>query len=92
MLWDLGIVCANDTQTQHKFLSQFPPGDGVGDACEGDLDGDGVSDEVDICPENKHLQKADFQDHTTVLLTSPDETNPLDPTWNIRNNVSLLPE
>lgn len=82
------MVCATDTQDQHKFLSQFPPGDGVGDACEGDLDGDGVSDEVDICPENKHLQKADFQDHTTVLL-SRGEVNP---TWNIRNNVSLLPE
>ena len=56
----------------------------MGDACEGDLDGDGVSDEVDICPENMHLQKADFQDYTPVLL-NPDR---IAPTWSISNNVS----
>lgn len=79
------LVCANDTVPQHKFYLTLPPGNGVGDACEGDLDGDGVSNEVDICPENMHLQKADFQEFTSVLL-SPETFNP---TWTISNNVSL---
>ena len=41
-------------------------GNQIGDACEGDTDGDGVSDKVDTCPKLASLAKTDFSRHFIV--------------------------
>ena len=39
-----------------------------GDICMDDYDGDGVSDEEDICPENKYISRTDFENIETMDL------------------------
>ena len=63
------------------FLSENP----VGDACVGDFDGDGVSDDFDLCPNVKHLNKTSFTHHFTVDLY-PGHSDPI-PVWRVAKNV-----
>ena len=41
---------------------------GVGDACWGDSDGEGVTDNVDLCPYNPSVQDTSFRQHTVINL------------------------
>lgn len=67
----------------------FPSGDGVGNACEDDTDGDGVPDVMDVCPMNADIQKTDFRDSMPVLLSpDPNGYTNRNPVWRINNNVS----
>ena len=40
----------------------------IGDACEGDFDGDGVPDEIDNCPNSNVISLTDFRGMQTVDL------------------------
>ena len=44
------------------------PGNQVGDACELDTDGDGLSDELDHCPKNPSIGYTDFRDYFEVEM------------------------
>lgn len=63
-------------------------GNGVGDACEGDFDGDGVPDSVDTCPRNAKLFKTDFTDYEPISL-DPSGRQQVDPLWKVVDNVSI---
>lgn len=63
--------------------------DGVGDACTGDFDADGVPDSVDNCPQNAKIFNTDFTDYIPVLL-DPRGTEQVDPQWKILDNVSIF--
>lgn len=69
----------------------------IGDACEMDLDGDGILESVDsdgdkhidsedIAPENKHIHRTDFSQHMTVPLTTGLDVS--SPKWQVKGNVS----
>ena len=66
----------------------FPSANPVGDACVGDFDGDGVSDDFDHCPNVKHLNKTSFTHHFTVDLF-PGHSDPI-PVWRVAKNVWKL--
>ena len=60
-------------------------GDGTGDACEGDEDGDGTRDDVDPCPLNGKITTTDFRKFQIVnLLSAAQKLN-----WIILNQVSV---
>ena len=46
-------------------------GNGIGDACENDCDGDGVLDSVDAAPCNRFLTKDNLQQYMVVKLSNP---------------------
>ena len=43
-------------------------GDGVGDACQNDEDGDGVIDSSDACPKNSGVTATDFSQFQLIYL------------------------
>ena len=45
-------------------------GNGRGDACENDFDGDGISDLVDNCPNNGKITGTDFRGIQDITLVS----------------------
>lgn len=53
---------------------------GVGDACKGDFDGDGVGDDDDVCPDNRRIYATDFRAYQTVVL-DPEGDSQNDPHW-----------
>lgn len=57
---------------------------GVGDACRGDFDGDGVPDALDVCPDNRKVYATDFRAYQTVVL-DPEGDSQIDPHWVIYN-------
>ena len=65
-----------------------PLGDGVGDACEGDNDGDWIEDNVEICPDNKFISQTNFNNYQTIDLDPTDDSTQPDPKWVILANVS----
>ena len=65
-----------------------PLGDGVGDACEGDNDGDGIADNVDICPDNYFISQTDFKNYQTIDLDPNTDSTQPDPRWVILADVS----
>ena len=69
-----------------------PLGDGVGDACEGDNDGDGIADNVDICPDNILISQTDFKNYQTIDLDPNTDSTQPDPKWVILADVSHKPE
>ena len=74
--------------TQHVvMILHMPLGNGVGDECEGDMDGDGTSDEVDVCPMNAKIQQTDFS--RGFLRVSLDPSGRNKPFWMINDNVSI---
>ena len=64
-------------------------GDGRGDACEDDTDGDGYPDHFDVCPDNGDLHSTDFRAFQTVIL-DPEGDAQIDPQWIILNDVCVL--
>ena len=43
-------------------------GDGVGDACQDDCDGDSIMDSEDVCPCNGAVSKTDFRAMKSIVL------------------------
>ncbi|KAK2154499.1 hypothetical protein LSH36_267g03076 [Paralvinella palmiformis] len=56
----------------------------IGDLCEGDSDGDGVPDTIDVCPDNGEIQMTDFRAYQTVVL-DPEGDSQIDPNWVVLN-------
>ena len=53
-------------------------GNGIGDACEGDTDGDGSADSVDVCPRRPGLSVTDLRPYDAVDVDPalPTSTHP----------------
>ncbi len=73
-------------------------GNGNGDACEMDRDGDGVLDAVDSdgdkvfdsmdnAPANKLISRTDFTRYMSVPLSSG--SRPISPRWTVHGNVRI---
>ena len=61
-------------------------GDGRGDACQNDFDGDGVIDAEDNCPVNPLISQTNF---TSYLNISVDFRPSTAPEWIITDQVSV---
>lgn len=48
--------------------------DGKGDACATDYDGDGISDESDVCPHNNKITKTSFFNAIPIKLDKAEQT------------------
>ena len=57
--------------------------------CDGDYDGDGQPDLIDVCPDNGDVQATDFRAYQTVVL-DPEGDSQIDPNWVILNQVQKL--
>ena len=67
----------------HGAMS-LSPGDGIGDRCDLDNDGDGINDDEDVCPDNGLVKATDFRSYQTVVL-DPEGESQIDPNWVILN-------
>ncbi len=56
--------------------------DGVGDACQDDLDGDGARDVIDACPHDAHCVNTDFSDVQLINLLPGSQDHPM---WEVRD-------
>ena len=54
----------------HKIYQEDIDGDGVGDLCLANLDGDDLPDSLDACPRNKIIQNTDFRYSKQTTLTT----------------------
>ena len=70
---------------RHVTLFQSA-GDGVGDDCSVDYDGDRIPDTQDACPNNKDTAGTDFRGLQTVIL-DPYGDSQVDPEWKVYNEV-----
>ena len=59
-------------------------GDGRGDICQDDQDGDDIMDFMDNCPNNSKIYATDFRTYQTVVL-DPHGDSQIDPNWVIYN-------
>ena len=59
-------------------------GDGKGDICQDDQDGDNIVDFMDNCPNNSKIYATDFRTYQTVVL-DPHGDSQIDPNWVIYN-------
>jgi len=61
-------------------------GNGKGDACDPDFDGDTVVDGSDVCPEDPGIYATNFKDYFHVML-DPIGSSQVDPEWEVLNDV-----
>ena len=59
-------------------------GDGVGDACTDDCDGDTVIDELDVCPCNGDIVSTDFRAMQLIDMGENSYSQP-HPVWELKN-------
>jgi syndecan 4 len=83
------ILCNCFTAKDNCWLVYNPDqtdldGNGIGDACQDDHDGDGELDSNDNCPNNSNIWKTDFTTYQTVVL-DPEGDSQVDPHWVIYN-------
>ena len=62
-------------------------GDGKGDICQDDQDGDNIVDFMDNCPNNSKIYATDFRTYQTVVL-DPHGDSQIDPNWVIYNKAT----
>lgn len=60
-------------------------GDGVGDLCQNNTDGDPFDNLYDNCPNNSLIYRTDFSKYQTVVL-DPEGDSQIDPNWEIYNH------
>ena len=73
-------------KNKYMYAISFNPltGNGRGDACDHDNDGDGYPDVEDVCPDNSQIFRTDFRAYQTVVL-DPEGESQIDPNWIILN-------
>ena len=71
------------------FTQFILTGDGRGDPCQNDSDGDGVPDVDDVCPHNSLIFKTDFRRLQQVAM-SPYEPYPQLPKWMVDKKVIVV--
>lgn len=67
-------------------LSLLPTGNGLGDPCDGDFDGDKITDYEDACSINHHVTHTDFSRLQKIDL-SPFERSSKPPVWAVDSTV-----
>lgn len=60
-------------------------GNGIGDTCEDDFDGDGVSNEEDACPKNSQVTTTDLKNQNMKVDLAKSTSQPA---WMLLDNVS----
>ena len=88
------IVVPNDVLERKSCWELEPPwcptaGDGRGDKCQDDNDGDGFDDVYDVCPDNGEIFATDFRAFQTVIL-DPEGDAQIDPNWIVLNQVRFI--
>ena len=76
-----------NTHTHTHTHTHILKGNGIGDKCEKDKDGDGVEDRYDNCIYNNKISNTSFKELNSVLL-GPKEVSQHDPVWIVKDNVS----
>ena len=61
-------------------------GDLHGDACVDDYDGDGISDQEDVCPTDPKISRFDFTAYTTLILDAEGSEQDK-PFWKVNKKV-----
>ena len=61
-------------------------GDLHGDACVDDYDGDGISDQEDMCPTDPKISRFDFTGYTTLILDAEGSEQDK-PFWKVNKKV-----
>ena len=61
-------------------------GDLQGDACVDDYDGDGISDQEDMCPTDPKISRFDFTGYTTLILDAEGSEQDK-PFWKVNKKV-----
>ena len=74
-----------DTTVKWLWCKFLHLGNGIGDACEGDLDGDRVLDEDDLFPEDYRVAKTDFKTQHLEVHLSKSKSQPV---WLLLDDVS----
>ena len=73
--------------TKLLLLYRILLGDLHGDACVDDYDGDGISDQEDMCPTDPKISRFDFTAYTTLILDAEGSEQDK-PFWNVNKKVS----
>lgn len=83
----------SDSQTLHTPVVCVTvsglTGNGVGDDCESDSDGDGALNSEDDCPLNKFINHTSFVDYTSVIL-DPSASPSTAPQWEVTDEGSNI--
>jgi len=80
------------TMMAHKTTcpSLLSTGNGLGDPCDGDFDGDKVTDYEDACSINHHVTRTDFSRLQTVDLSPFESSSKIKPPiWAVDSTVRI---
>ena len=72
--------------TKLLLLYRILLGDLHGDACVDDYDGDGISDQEDMCPTDPKISRFDFTAYTTLILDAEGSEQDK-PFWKVNKKV-----
>lgn len=73
-----------------KCTSLLPKGNGLGDPCDGDFDGDKVTDYEDACSINHHVTRTDFSKLQKIDLSPFESSSVIRPAmWAVGSTVRI---